>query len=162
MKNAVVVIMFFFASAVHAEMPPTYSISNVLAWVGVTIDATSASNLPQRVSATPGDVFLGYMRSFVLNNCGDNYFHMSHNMRMMITGSDDMNSIPLAYLNSFSSTAHDTNVLIKSISNIVTNYNTLVFSVSVKEVNAFDIFDGDFPCSFIYTNSEWKLNGIAE
>ena len=162
MKNAVVAIVFSFALAVHAEMPTTYSISNVLVWVGVTIDATNASNLPQRVSTTPGEVFLGYMRSFVLNNCSDNYFHMSHHMRMMITGGDDINSIPLAYLNSFSSTAHDTNVLIKSISNIVTNLNTLSFPVSVKEISAFDVFDGDFPCSFIYTNSEWKINGIAE
>ncbi len=162
MKKVVVVVAFSFALVVHAELPTTYSVSNVLAWFGVPIDATNASNLPQRVSATPGDVFLGYMRSFVLNSCNDNYFHMSHNMRMVITGSDDINSIPLAYLNSFSSTPHDTNVLIKSIANIVTNLNTLSFSVSVKEVNAFDVFDGDFPCSFLYTNSEWKLNGIAE
>ena len=150
-----------FVLAAYAESPENYSITNLMAWVGVDIDTSNATNLPRRASSSPGDAVLGILRSFITNDCEDGFYHMSPARRRRIAGAENWESVPQSYLNEYANAPCDTNLCILSVSNLETNGVEFALVLRLREMTALDSEESSARCLLLFTNDCWKIEGIS-
>ena len=141
-----------------AETPPSYSITNLMAWVGTSISPSNVSNLPQRVSTNPGATVLGYIRSLISNDCFDNFYHMSPAKRLRLAGTTNINNLPLQYIESYTNHPPDSSVRILSLSNVCTNGNVFSFNMTLEEIHVNEVFASTGQIELVYTNASWKID----
>lgn len=157
-KNILPVVIIATALT-YAEDQSSYSVSNLTAWVGVDINVLTASNLPQRATSSPGDVFLGFVRTFVTGNIQDYAFHMSPQNRIDHFGTASLDDIPLSYISSRSSMLFDTNLCITAFSSNLIGSNSVDLSVSIAETTEDDTEEVTFLYRMTFTNGVWAVDG---
>ncbi len=160
MKMLAIVLASFWAISTHATPPLSYSMTNVMAWVGVNINASNVSNLPYRMSTTPGDTVLGILRSFITNDCSDYLFHLTPSTRVQFSGTDNVNDIPMSYKTRYESISPDTNLCIMTCSIIQTNLHQVILSMRLHECSIFDETDDVTFFKVLYTNGSWRIHGL--
>lgn len=146
-------------SGLLADLPDNYLMTNVTAWVGVNINASNVSNLPHRVSSTPGDAFLGFLRTFITGDLDAYVFHMSPLRRINQIGTDNLAAIPIGYRNRYSSYLLDTNLCIKSFSATSTAASRIKVAYMLEEICAGEREESEYDDELVFTNGEWKIEG---
>ncbi len=161
MKKSFLTAIAILSTVAYADLTPDCSLTNAMSWVGVNINFSNVSNLPQRVSATPGDALLGLFRSYVSNDATDHFFHLSPATRNDFYGTSDMNCLSESMKNKYTQTTSDTNLLIRSMTATTNGPNRIVVCVDLVETLCSEVFDNDISYfDIIYTNGEWKIDNI--
>lgn len=159
-KNILLGVMFASALAC-AEEACNYSVSDITALVGVDINASTASNLPQRATSSPGEVFLGFVRTFITGDIQDYAFHMSPQNRIDHFGTAVLEDIPQSYISSRSSMLFDTNLCIMAVSSNLAGSNSVDLTVSIAETTEDDTEESTFIYRLIFTNGVWAVDCSA-
>ena len=154
---AIVLISVLTISAQAEQTPLSYSMTNVMSWVGVNINASNVSNLPHRVSSTPGDAFLGFLRTFITGDLDAYLFHMSPLRRNRHIGTDNLALIPQNYRTRYSMLNFNTNLCIKSFSSSFTATNVVSINCLLEETSVDESEEASFEYVIVFTNGEWKI-----
>lgn len=160
MKHMAIALLSLLLAIAYAQADGelNYSMSSVTALVGTDINVSNVSNLPQRATSTPGDAFLGFMRTFITGNIQDYAFHMSPQNRIDHFGTTDLNAIPQSFIDSRASMLLDTNLCITSYSLDTAGSNSVIFSISIAETTEEDTEESPFVYRMLFTNSVWTVD----
>ena len=159
MKKNLMLAAMVFAMAGTADLPTSYSTTNVMDWIGVDINFSNVSNLPHQVSSTPGDAFLGFLRTFITGDIDAYAFHLSPLRRIQQIGTENLAAIPVGYRNRYLSYSFDTNICIKTFCVTKTNIVSLKVTYVLEEVLEGERMESEYSEELVFTNGEWKIEG---